>query len=704
MTRDKGTLTYVVGGMDCASCAAKVEQMMAGVAGASAVQTSFSHQTLSLRLDEAQTSRKKVEANLRDLGYRPALLEVEGHHHRGEHGHHHAEENAVWYETAQGRLVLTSGLLLALAWLFGRLAPELAAWGFGAATLLGVWPLTRRAWASLRLGDPFSINTLVTLAALGALAIGQTAEGAAVVFLFSVGELLEGVAAGRARAGIQALAALRPQRAFLSDGREVAAESLRVGQVVRVGAGERVPADGEIVAGRSALDDSPVTGESVPVSKGVGERVYAGSINGGGRIEVRVTRAAEDNTIARITRLVEEAEESKAPTARFIDRFSRWYTPAVVAASALTALVPPLLGGGWHTWLYRGIALLLIGCPCALVLSVPAAITSGVSAGARRGLLIKGGAALERVGTVRAVAFDKTGTLTAGRPTVTDVVGERREVLRLAAAAEAGSHHPLARAIARAAQAEELALPAATDVQALAGRGVSAEVAGKFVQVLSPEAAGPLSGEYQRRVTEFEEAGHTAVVVLEEGQPRGLIAMRDEARADAAAAVRRLRALGIYPLMLTGDNARAAGAVAAALDLEARAQLLPEDKLRAIDELRVAGGVAMVGDGINDAPALARADVGIAIGGGTDVALETADAALLRSEVSGVADMVELSRATTRNIRENIFFALGLKAVFLVTTLLGYTNLWMAVLADTGATAIVTANALRLLRWEPRHD
>ncbi|MBZ9714977.1 heavy metal translocating P-type ATPase [Deinococcus multiflagellatus] len=718
------SLTYFVEGMDCASCVQKVERMVAGLPGTGEVSTSFTRQTLSLQLNEAQTPRRTLEGHLRSLGYQPALLSAgphpaaagdhagHPHGHSHDHGHHVTPAGTPWYRTGQGRLVVLSGTLLLLAWLFGRFEPALATAGYVAATLLGVWPLARKAAASLRLGDPFSINLLVSLAAIGAVAIGEAAEGAVVVFFFAVGELLEGVAAGRARAGIQALAALTPKTALLVEGqgtREVAAEQVQVGQTVQVNPGGRVPADGVILSGTSSLDDSPVTGESVPVAKGPGDAVYAGSINTDGTLRLRVDRAAADNTIARIIHLVEAAESSKAPTARFIDRFSRWYTPGVVLVSALVAAVPPLmLGGVWHDWLYKGISLLLIGCPCALVLSVPAAITSAISAGTRRGLLIKGGAALETIGRVRTVAFDKTGTLTAGRPQVTDVVGltvPREEVLRLAASVESGSSHPLARAITQAAQQAGLAPAPATAAQALPGRGAVATVEGRALGVVAPRHAlsvGTLAPEVQRTVTALEEQGRTVTVLLDGATPLGLLAMRDEPRPDARAALAQLRALGLNTVMLTGDNARTAQAIAQDLGLSVQAELLPDDKLRQIAALRAQGGVAMVGDGINDAPALAQSDVGIAMGSGTDVALETADAALLQERVGGVAELVELSRATMTNIKLNLAFALGLKALFLITTLLGFTNLWMAILADTGATALVTANALRLLRWTPR--
>ncbi|WP_102124928.1 heavy metal translocating P-type ATPase [Deinococcus planocerae] len=733
---DLSHLTYFVDGMDCASCVQKVERMMATVPGASGVKTSFSKQTLELDLDERQTPRALLERNLQSLGYTPSLQggaaspsaakSHEGHDHAGHdhhdhdhgshdhdhggHGHTHEipKPGQPWYATGQGKLVVTSGVLLALAWLFGFIEPQFATVGFIAATLLGVWPLAKKAVASARFGDYFSINTLVSLAAIGAILIGEAAEGAVVVFFFAVGELLEGVAAGRARAGIQALAALAPKTALLVEGqgtREVPADALRVGQTVQVNPGARVPADGTILSGTSSLDDSPVTGESVPVVKSAGNTVYAGSINTDGVLTVRVDKAASDNTIARIIHMVEEAEGSKAPTARFIDRFSRYYTPGVVAVSALVALVPPLFfGAQWHPWLYKGIALLLIGCPCALVLSVPAAITSGISAGTRRGLLIKGGAALESIGSVKTVAFDKTGTLTAGKPRVTDVVGQDQgEVLRLAAAVESGSSHPLAKAITDAAKGSKLTLPAAVNAQAIPGKAVTATVEGRTLSVSSPRYAATLTtlpADLSARIETFEGQGRTAVVLLDGQAPLGVIAIRDEPRPDAREAVAQLRGLGVQTVMLTGDNARTGQAIASDLGMDVRAELLPEDKLRLIADLKARGGVAMVGDGINDAPALAQSDVGIAMGGGTDVALETADAALLRERVTGVADLVALSRATMQNIKVNIAFALGLKAIFLVTTLLGYTNLWMAILADTGATAIVTANALRLLRWK----
>jgi Cd2+/Zn2+-exporting ATPase len=740
-------LRYFVDGMDCASCAKKIEDLVSRTPGASAPKVSFSAQSLRLELDETRTPRAKLEANIRALGYTPSLqtanapapaprpahdhdhdgLDLEARHDHGAEGHAHAlEDGKAWYATRQARLVFFTGALLTAAWVFGRIEPQIATWGYIAATVIGVFPVARRALAGARFGNPWTIEMLVTLAAIGAIGINESPEAAVVVFFFMIGELLEGVAAGSARAGIKSLAALAPKTALLLENgaaREVPADSLGVGQLVRVTPGARVPADGTITAGSSSLDDSPVTGESVPVNKTVGDGVFAGSINTDGMLTVRVDKAASDNTIARIIKLVEEAEDGKGQTARFIDRFSRYWTPGVVLVSALVAILPPLLfGGAWHDWLYKGVSLLLIGCPCALVLSVPAAITSGLSSGARRGLLIKGGGVLEIIGSIKMIAFDKTGTLTAGKPRVTDVISlentvqdapvehrtgrsSEHEVLRLAAAVEAGSSHPLARAITDHAAEQKLEIPAITDARAVQGKAALGLVDGRKLAVGSPSYASelaPVPDEVSSRILALEQSGKTVVVLMNPPTPLGLIALRDEPRDDARRAIAQLRAMGVSSLMLTGDNARTGQAIADDLGLSVRAELMPEDKLKFITELKSQGQtVAMIGDGINDAPALAAADVGIAMGGGTDVALETADAALLRNSVMGVSELVQLSRATMANIRQNIAFALGLKAVFLVTTMLGMTSLWMAILADTGATAIVTANALRLLRFKP---
>ena len=700
-----------VDGMDCSACAIKVENALKRLPGVSDINMNYATETLSLRLDADRTTRDTVESKIRALGYTPKPLGDAVTRVPETTTDDCGAGDQPWWKSRKGRMVVGLGMLLAVAFAIATLTPELSPWAYGGAALVGLVPIARRALTAALFGTPFSIETLMAVAAAGAIAIGAAEEATVVIFLFAIGELLETVAAARARAGIKALIDLVPRVARIEQAgevREVPVEQLRVGDIVIVRPGDRVPSDGEVIEGQSEIDEAPVTGESVPVAKAVGDGVYAGSINANGMLRVRLTHTAADNTIARIIHLVEEAQSSKAPTARFIDRFSAYYTPAAMVAAALVILAPPLVvGADWYTWIYRGLATLLIACPCALVISTPAAIASGLASGARHGLLIKGGAALETLGKIRTVAFDKTGTLTFGRPKVTDVVaieGSDEDVLTKAGAVERGSSHPLGLAIIAAAEARKLSLPQAFGGStAIPGKAVTARLREGFVSVGSPRYAaelGPLPDELAVRIQTLEADGKTVVVVLVAKRAIGLIALRDEPREDAAAGVVRLKALGICVVMLTGDNRRTANAIAGALGLEAQAELLPDAKLVAITELKKAGPLAMIGDGINDAPALAAASVGVAMGGGTDVALETADAALLKNRVLGVAELVALSQATLSNIWQNITVALSLKAVFLATTLLGATTLWMAILADTGATVLVTANALRLLSFQ----
>ena len=738
---------YRVGGMDCAACANKIDTAVRRVAGVADVSVSVMAGTMTVRHD-GSSDLKAIERKVTGLGYSVAPLagnaapvhaspqhrhdhghdhddhashDHDGHDHAGHdhphdhgakeieglHGHDQAPMAGPWWQSRKGRLTILSGVALVAAYAVGHLVPAIGSYAFIVAVLVGLVPIARRAVMAAFSGTPFSIEMLMTIAAVGAVIINAGEEAATVVFLFLVGELLEGVAAGKARQSIQSLAALVPKNALLEDNgqtREVPAESLAVGAIIMVRPGDRISADGIIVSGESAIDEAPVTGESTPVRKGVDAVVFAGTVNGDVLLRVRVTAAA-DNTIARVVKLVEEAQESKAPTERFIDRFSRYYTPGVVVVAALVAIVPPLLfGGSWDEWIYKGLAILLIGCPCALVISTPAAIAAALSAGARRGLLLKGGAVLETLGKITAVAFDKTGTLTEGKPKVTDVVGfasSGTDVLASAAALETGSSHPLAVAILAKAAAEKVSRPPVSDAKAIGGKGVTAMLDGAEAFLGSAQAANeriPLSQEQNERIAALHDAGKTVSVLLVGNAVAGAIAMQDEPRADARQGLKALTDAGIKTVMLTGDNDRTAGAMGARLGIAVRAKLLPQDKLRIVGELKAEGfRVAKVGDGINDAPALAAADVGIAMGGGTDVALETADAAVLHGRVGDVARMIDLSTRTMRNIRQNITIALGLKAVFLVTTVLGVTGLWPAILADTGATVLVTANALRLL-------
>jgi Cd2+/Zn2+-exporting ATPase len=731
---------YRIGGMDCAACAAKIDTAVRRVAGVEDVSVSVTAGTMTVRHD-GSSDLKAIEKKVTGLGYSVAPLAGravpehrhpadhdhshhdhdhdhthDGHDHAGKamkieglHGHDHGTTAGRWWKSGKGRLTILSGLALVAAYAVGHLVPQVAPYAFVVAMLVGLIPIARRAVMAALAGTPFSIEMLMTIAAVGAVIIHAGEEAATVVFLFLVGELLEGVAAGKARASIQSLTALVPKNALLEEGgavHEVPAETLAVGSVILVRPGDRISADGAIVSGDSAIDEAPVTGESTPVRKKAGDTVFAGTVNGDAALRVRVTAAAADNTIARIVKLVEEAQESKAPTERFIDRFSRYYTPGVVVAAALVAVLPPLLlGGAWDEWIYKGLAILLIGCPCALVISTPAAIAASLSAGARRGLLMKGGVVLEALGKVTAVAFDKTGTLTEGKPRVTDIVAYGRteaQVLSRAAVLEQGSSHPLALAILSRAKADRVSVPPAFEVEALPGRGMTGKAGGETLDLLSPPAArerGALSVEQDERIAALNGEGKSVSVLLVDGTAAGLIGMRDEPRDDARSGLAALKAAGVRAIMLTGDNKRTAAAVAGDLGIDWRGELLPQDKQRIVGELKREGlFVAKVGDGINDAPALAAADVGIAMGGGTDVALETADAAVLHGRVGDVARMIRLSKRTMRNIVQNITIALGLKAVFLVTTIAGITGLWPAILADTGATVLVTINALRLLR------
>ncbi|MCF6367565.1 heavy metal translocating P-type ATPase [Rhizobium halophilum] len=716
---------FRVDGMDCASCASKIDTAVRRMPGISDVTVSVTAGTMTVTHDYA-SDLKAVGTKLSGLGFQatpirprsasatPVTEHAHGvgsgvEHHANHHDHDHGPSERPWWRSGKGRLTIMAGAALVFAYGIGLLFPDIATYAFIVAMLVGLVPIARRAIMAAMAGTPFSIEMLMTIAAVGALFIDATEEAAAVVFLFLVGELLEGVAAGKARDSIRSLTALVPKTAMLEEAgknREVPAETLEVGAIILVRPGDRISADGVIVAGESSVDEAPVTGESVPVRKAVEDNVFAGTVNGDAALRVRVTAAAADNTIARVVRLVEEAQESKAPTERFIDRFSRYYTPGVVVVAALVAVIPPLLGGGvWSEWLYKGLAVLLIGCPCALVISTPAAIAASLSSGARRGLLLKGGAVLEGLGKLTAIAFDKTGTLTEGKPKVTDVVPFGRkvhEVLRYAAALEMGSSHPLALAVLERADEDGIDAPAATDAKALGGKGVTAVIDGVEVFFGSPRAAAervsvPMA--HSKTITSLNDEGKTVSVLVIGNVLAGAIAMRDEPRADAVAGLKTLTDAGIKIIMLTGDNKRTATAIGAQLGIEVRAELMPEDKQRIVGELKREGFVVgKIGDGINDAPALAAADVGIAMGGGTDVALETADAAVLHGRVGDVGLMVDLSKRTMRNIYQNITIALGLKAVFLVTTIIGITGLWPAILADTGATVLVTMNALRLLR------
>ncbi|WP_265556396.1 zinc/cadmium/mercury/lead-transporting ATPase [Serratia grimesii] len=686
--------SWKVTGMDCPSCAKKIENAVTAIPGVDNARVLFA--TEKLVVDAQSDISLRIQDAVKQAGF--TLLGAQTTQ---------AEQPKSSRLGEFGPLLLLTTLMI-VSWALSMVNPELSRIAFIATTLVGLAPVATKAVRLIRSGTPFAIETLMSVAAIGALFIGATAEAAMVLLLFMVGEMLESYAANRARRGVKALMELVPEDALLLQGtqrKRVPVSSLRPGDVIEIAPGGRLPADAELINAFASFDESALTGESVPVERQQGQKVAAGSLSVDQAAQMKVVSEPGKNAIDRILQLIEEAEERRAPIERFLDRFSRYYTPAIMLLAIAVILVPPLMySQPWDTWIYRGLTLLLIGCPCALVISTPAAITSGLAAATRRGALIKGGAALEQLGQVQTIAFDKTGTLTEGKPTVTDVLPlngiSEQQLLTLAAAVEAGSHHPLAQAIIKRAEQYGAPLPLAQGRRALAGVGVEGIVDGKTLLISAPAklAAGLLQQQGIQQVERLENAGKTAVVVLEEGVPIGLLALRDTLRSDAKQAIAELNALGINGVMLTGDNPRAAAAIASELGLDYRAGLLPEDKVKAVTELSELRPTAMIGDGINDAPAMKASSIGIAMGSGTDVALETADAALTHNRLLGVAEMIRISRATHANIRQNITIALGLKGVFLITTLLGLTGLWLAVLADSGATALVTANALRLLK------
>lgn len=543
-----------------------------------------------------------------------------------------------------------------------------------------------------------------------------------VMVLFAIAETIEDKSLDRARRAVEGLMAMAPESATVQDGtvwREVPAATVALGAVVRVRPGERLALDGQVTAGASAVDQSAITGESMPVDKAVGDALFAGSINQHGELQYRVTAAADRSTLARIIRAVHEAQGTRAPTQRFVDSFARWYTPAVFAVAVGVGLLPPLMmGGDWSTWVYRALVLLVIACPCALVLSTPISVVSGLTAAARRGILVKGGLYLEQGHRLKVIALDKTGTLTQGRPVVTQLValagsgdevppGAEGEFLRLAAALSGRSDHPMSVAVSRHAVDAGAAIEV-SNFAALPGRGVEGFVAGvrhRLGNHRLVEESGACSPALEARLSALEAQGQTALVLLRGQTALAIFAIADVVRPESAEAIARLKRLGIRPVMLTGDNRHTAEAIARQVGItdsaDVRSELLPEQKLQAIEALAAGGTVVvgMVGDGINDAPALARADIGFAMGAaGTDSAIETADVALMNDDPRKLAEFIELSRATRAVLWQNIALALGIKAVFLTLALAGQATLWMAVFADMGGSLLVVFNGLRLLR------
>lgn len=627
-----------------------------------------------------------------------------------------AELRPAW-RTPEMLLVIISGIcavaaeMIALFWL-GE--DTIVVWLLaGVAIVTGGYQTAGKAWRSLRTLT-LNINFLMSAAVIGAVALGEWGEAAMVIFLFGVAELVERRSLDRARNAIRSLMELAPNVALTLRGlgwETVPVEEIEPGAIIRIKPGERLPLDGVVRHGFSTVNQAPITGESMPVEKSIGDQVFAGSINAQGTFDYEATRSAEDSTISRIIRMVEQAGSNRAGAERFVDRFARYYTPAIFAIAFILAILPPLAFGGlWSEWIYRGLVMLVIGCPCALVISTPVTVVSGLAAAARAGILIKGGTYLELARDLSRIAFDKTGTLTEGRPYVTDVISHSEmpdeEILHFAALVEARSEHPIASAIVAQhalvhVDEEEIVV---TDFHAIPGSGARGNVDGQMIYVGNHRLAhdlGVCSPSLEEILYGLESQGKSAVVVLNQTRALGVIAVADRIRSASAEAVRELHELGIRTTILTGDNRTTALSIASQLGIDdVRADLLPDEKIRAIAEFQREGEiVGMVGDGVNDVPALAQATIGFAMGAaGTDVALETADVALMEDNLMKIPEFIRLSRRTIRLLKQNIAMALGIKLVFFTLALAGEATLWMAVFADMGASLIVVGNGLRLLK------
>lgn len=583
---------------------------------------------------------------------------------------------------------------------------------FGLAILIGGFDLFKVGLKNLTKLE-FDMKTLMTIAIIGAAIIGEWAEGAVVVFLFALSEALEGYSIDKARQSIRSLMDIAPNRAMIRRGNqtmEIDVEDVQINDIMIIKPGEKIAMDGEVVKGESSISQAAITGESIPVHKITGDEVFAGTINEEGSLEVRVTKHVEDTTIAKIIHLVEEAQAERAPSQQFVDKFAKYYTPAIMLVALLVAIVPPLFfGGDWSTWVYSGLAVLVVGCPCALVISTPVAIVTAIGNAANKGVLIKGGIHLEELGKLNVIAFDKTGTLTEGKPEVTDVIHlsevSTNEVLGISTAIEAFSQHPLASAIIRKAEKENADTYSADNFQSITGKGAKATVNGTDYFIGNPrlfEEMFSIPSDIKKQIKELQLQGKTVMLLGTEQEVKGLIAVADQVRKSSLSIIEKLKNIGIKKtVMLTGDNQAAGSAIGKQLGLsETKAELLPQDKLEVIKSLQDNyGRVAMVGDGVNDAPALATSTVGIAMGGaGTDTALETADVALMADDLEKLPYTIALSRKAMHVIKQNVSFSLAIKLIALLLVIPGWLTLWIAIFSDVGATVLVVLNSLRLMK------
>jgi Zn2+/Cd2+-exporting ATPase len=705
VTQTTTTSTIRVEELDCATEENELRSALGPVAGVQSLE--FDLVARHVRIRHNLTTNEPLLAAIKAAGMRPKLIIASG--------------NTSVTPPSLGRRVIATTVLagvlaigsevLVIAGQEEQSVP--VALMAVAAIALGGRDTLRKGFQAL-IHRRLTMALLMSVAVIGAVIIGQWPEAAVVIWLFGVAELIEALSLERARNAVRALVALAPETAFVKlesgDWTEKASGEVALGETIRVKPGERIPLDGTVVSGTSTVNQAPITGESMPIAKEVGSQVFAGTINERGLLEVNVTAPKGMGTLDRIAQSIQEAQGSKAPAQRFVDRFASIYTPLVFVAAVLVALVGPLVtDGSWRDWFYKALVLLVLACPCALVISTPVTVVSGLGGAARRGILIKGGVHLEQARRIKTVAVDKTGTLTHGKPALTDFVAvsaaTRDDVLRIAASLDAGSEHPVAHAIVSAWSGP---IDPVEEFAAITGRGVSGRIGqtnyllgnhrlAEETNVCSPKLESILQG--------LEQQAKTAIVLMTKTEAIGVLAVADTIRPETPQAIKDLHALGISVVMLTGDNQRTATAVAKQLGIQdARGDLLPEDKLKVITELQPRGPIAMIGDGVNDAPALAKADLGLAMGAaGTDTAIETADIALIDDDPRKLAETVRISQHTSHVLWQNITVALGVKLVFFVLTMMGTASLWVAVLADMGASLVVIANGLRLLR-RPSHD
>jgi Cd2+/Zn2+-exporting ATPase len=705
-------------GMDCAEEVAILKSELGPLAGVHDLSFDILNGKLTVDYAESDTSPEAIVAAVAKTGmraepWREAVATV--------------TELSGWAKWGRTIMTAASGALL-IAGVLAHIAldgwraaiglqtehpaPLAAKLLYIGAVVAGAWYVAPKGWRALMRLRP-DMNLLMSVAVLGALLINEFFEAATVAFLFAVSLALESWSVGRARKAIAALMSLSPDtaRVIQEEGREKTVDvgDVPVGSIVVVLPGEKYPLDGKIVKGETTVNQAPITGESAPVAKAPGSEVFAGSINEDGAVEFVTTKAAEDTTLARIIRMVGDAQSQRAPSEQWVERFARYYTPVVMGLAIAVMVLPPLVVGSWAQWFYQGLVLLVIACPCALVISTPVSIVAALTSAARHGVLIKGGPYVEAPARLQAIALDKTGTITEGEPEVQSIVSfsghTETEVLEVAAAVEARSEHPLAKAVVRAAAAKGIRPTPAERFQAIKGKGATATIGDKPVWLGSHrllEERGQETPEVREQLERMERDGSSVVVLGNDEHVCGLIALGDRIRPHAAAAIQEMRKAGVQRIvMLTGDNRGTGEAIGrqAGVD-EVRAELLPEDKVSAVEELvRQYGRAAMIGDGVNDAPAMARASLGIAMGAaGTDAALETADVALMGDDLLGVAWLIQHARRTLAVIRQNIFASLGVKLIFVILTLLGYASLWAAIAADMGASLLVIFNGLRLLR------